>query len=375
MSQILVISNEQGTVAILSKILRTEGYKTLSTDDPAKAKEMMKQEEFSLIISGGDKDWDPELDLVRTAQTELPNVPVVVITQNDGGESTAKALELSPFACIEKPLKVDELLATVQQAIDYADAAAADGMNLNLELEKRYQFGDVVAESAAMRNICGMLSRIAATDVTVLISGEAGTGKGTLAHTIHEHSRRKDKPFVSVACDSKEIDKELFGGDAKGAMATAVGGTLLLREVQGLPIEVQANLAQALEEKEIPARGSQLATPINFRLIATTSVDLAEGVKAGTFNEDLHRLLKIIPIMIPSLRDRGEDIVPMAKQVLRRLVEGQALPNLDPKVLEALEKHSWPGNIPELKDAIKEALDKSGGGDLKVDSLPASVTG
>lgn len=376
MSQILVMSNEQGTVGILSKILRTEGYKTVSTDDPSKATQLMKDQEFSLIMSGGDKDWDPEFELVRAAQAELPNVPVIVITQKDGGESTAKALELRPFACIEKPLKVHELLATVQQAIDYADAAAAGNVNLNLQLETRYQFENIVAESPAMRTVCEMLSRIAATDVTILISGEEGTGKGTLAEAIHLHSRRKDKPFVTAACDSASIDADLFGGGKKkGAAADAAGGTLFLREVQTLPAEVQATLATALDGKEVPARDGKPAIPINVRVIASVSGDLGDAVSQGSFSEELYRHLKVIPITIPPLRERREDIAPMVKQVLQRQVgHGKVLPPIAAEVLEKLEQYSWPGNIPEATKVIKHALKKAGGGELTVKCLPRSVT-
>lgn len=377
MSQILVLSNEKGTVAILSKILRTEGYKTVSTDDASEAVQMMKDKEFSLVISGGDKDWDPEFDLVKAAQAELPDVPVIVITRKDDGQATASAAELGPFACIEKPLKVDELLATVQQAIDYADAAAAGKVNLNLELETRYQFANIVAESPAMRAVCEMLSRIAATEVTVLISGEKGTGKGTLAEAIHLHSRRKEKPFVTVVCDSADVDAALFGGGgSNGGMIDAAGGTLFLREVQGLPAEVQAALATALEQKEVPERGKRAAAPLNVRLIASVTGNLSDAVAKGDFNEELHAALKVIPITIPALRDRHDDIVPMAKQILRSEVgDGKVLPGIAPDVLTKLEEHTWPGNIPEAKDVIRHALEKSGGGELTVDCLPASVTG
>jgi len=377
MSQILVMSNEKGTVGILSKLLRTEGYKTVSTDDPAEAGELMKNQEFSLIITGGDRDWDPEFDLVKVAQAELPNVPVIVIVQKDGGESTAKALELEPFACIEKPLKVDELLVTVQKAIDYADAAAAGNVNLNLQLETRYQFENIVAESPAMRKVCDVLSRIAATEVTVLISGDKGCGKGTLAEAIHKHSRRKDQPFVKVACDSENVEAKLFGGgDAKSGMVKAAGGTLFLREVQTLPTGVQASLAGVLEEKEIPARGGAPAMPVNVRLIASATGDLRDAVEAGSFSEDLFRCLRVMPIAIPPLRERRKDIGPLVKQILQRQVgEGQVLPAIAADALEKLEQYDWPGNLPEAHDVVKHALDSAGGGELTVDCLPPNVRG
>ncbi|MBN2301351.1 MAG: sigma-54-dependent Fis family transcriptional regulator [Lentisphaerae bacterium] len=356
MSQILLLNSEQGTVAILTKLLKTEGFSVKSVNDPVKARELLTSEQFNMVITSAGGTWDSDLEILKLARTKLPAMPAVVIMENTNETLASQISELGVFETITKPLKVDFLLATVQKAIDYNDAAILDGVNLNLKLETVYQLANIVAESPVMRSVCDMASRIAATDVIVLIVGDSGVGKAAMARAIHDNSRRKDGKFVSVDCSDPGIESSLFGDNSRqGAFLEASGGTLLLEKISQLPRQIQKKLLLALQEKKIQGSDKK-PVPVNVRLIVSTRDDLDKLIKGGMFSSELYKILKLIQIKIPPLAVRPDDIMPTFRKVLQRKVKSGALPALDQEVAEIVRRYSWPRNIDEMEEVVEHVL-------------------
>ncbi|MDD4872196.1 MAG: sigma 54-interacting transcriptional regulator, partial [Kiritimatiellae bacterium] len=274
------------------------------------------------------------------------------------------------FACIEKPLKVDKLVSAVQKAVDQGGASGAGNANLHLQLEACYQYENIVAESPAMKSACDMISRVAGTDVTILISGEHGTGKELAARTIHANSRRKEKSIVVVDCSVPDADRDLF---SQNGIEKANGGTFVLHEVSALPKPAQQNLLKCLQERKITSAVSSQVIPLDIRIIATTSTNLQQLVNDGKFNPDLYKYIRIIFIQLAPLRDRQQDIMPTVRQVLLRKAGGKALPVLDPEVINIFQKYSWPGNATEIEYVIDQALKAATEGKITKACLPPEL--
>jgi len=373
MSQILLVSSEKTTSAILVKLLKTEGYKITPASDPSKARDLIQSEKFNLMITtvGKAEAADPIIEIIRDARIQQPAMPVIAIVENDGGVTKGRLSELHLLECIEKPLKVEKLVIAVQKAVDVNDALLAENVNLNLQLEACYQFDNVVAESQAMKSVCDMISRVAGTDVTILVSGEHGTGKELIARTVHANSRRKDKVMMVVDCSNADSQRTLFGPDG---IEKASGGSLILSDINELPQTVQQTLFKCLQERKYTKPGTTQAVPVDVRVIATTSANLQQLVNDGKFLSDLYRLIKIIYIQIPPLRDRRQDIMPIIRQVLRKKIgDGKALPVLESEVTEILQKYSWPGNTSEIDRVLGSALAAASGGKITKANLPPEV--
>ena len=375
MSRILLASSEKSTSAILTKLLKTEGYKVVVVSEEAKAIEQLKAEEFNLLVTtvGRGPDADAFINVIRASRASRPAMPVIAIYESDGGKTAARLADLQLFAAMEKPLKVDKLVSSVQKAVDQQDASLAENVNLNLELETCYQFENIVAESPAMKSVCDMISRVAATDVTMLISGEKGTGKGLIAHAIHSNSRRKAKPISVVNCSGPNAESFLF---ALGGIEKANGGTLFLQGIDEIPFAVQKPLLQCLQDRRINKPGTSLSVPLDVRIIASATGNLQPLVAAGKFLPELFKLIKVIFIQLAPLRERKQDIMPTMLQILRRKVgEGKALPVLEPELAEIFQKYEWPGNVSEVESVLDYALKSAAGGRITKACLPEAVTG
>jgi len=373
MSQILLVIGDKNTSAILVKLLKTEGYKVTSAADPSKAKDMIQSEKFNLMITavGKGAGADEVIDLIRVGRIQQPAMPVIAIVEHDGGKTRDRLSELHLFECIEKPLKVDKLVIAVQKAVDVNDALLAEHVNLNLQLETCYQFEGIVAESQSMKSVCDMISRVAGTDVTILIAGEPGTGKELLARTVHANSRRKDKIMVAVDCSGADAQQVLFG---PGGIEKAVSGTLVLLDIDRLPQASQQMLFKCLHERKLVKAGSSQAVTVDVRIIATTRANLQQLVAEGQFLPDLYKIIKIIYIQIPPLRDRRQDIMPIIRQVLRKKIgDAKALPVLENDVTDMLQNYSWPGNTSEIERVLDKVLASSSGGKITKANLPPEV--
>ena len=372
-SQILMLISDKSTLAILLNLMKTEGYKVAATGDHNEARSLIEKETFDLMIVTADAKWDPDLSLIKLARTKHPNMRIIAIT--DAGQSVAGVVQLGVHSTIEKPLRVDKLLASVQKAVDFSDMPVTETVNLNLQLETVYPYENIVSESPAMKAVCDMISRIAAADISVMISGERGTGKSVIAQAVHLHSRRKDSAMVTVDCAESDAEQRLFGsGNARGALAEANGKTLFLRNVASLPAAAQSRFFTVLQEHAIPSSGGGAGVPLDMRIISSCESNMEQQVVKGAFRSDLYKLLRVIFIKIPPLRERPQDIMPTVRQALRKQVgKGAALPSLAVEVVGVLEKYTWPGNAEEVGKVVDQLLKAAKNGIVARESLPREL--
>jgi DNA-binding NtrC family response regulator len=386
MARILLVDDEPRMLSLLNSILKAEGYEVVSAQDGSKVPDLLHAETFDLMITDIRMTPVDGMELLKIARTARPTMPVIILTAYGSVETAIEAMKLGTFDYVTKPFKMDELVITIQRALEFG-RALTENIELKEELVGRYKFENIVAESPAMRNVCEMIKRVAPADTTVLITGESGTGKELVAKAIHLHSRRKDKRFLAVNCAALPealLESEMFGhmkGAFTGASAnkdglfeTASGGTLFLDEISSMPLSIQGKLLRVLQEKEIRRVGGNENIAVDVRVIAATNTSLESLIQQGKFREDLFYRLSVIPIEIKPLRDRQEDVLPLTYHVLRRETgEGRELPKLAPETRDVLERYSWPGNVRELENAIKHAMTFAQDGKITPDVLPPRI--
>jgi DNA-binding NtrC family response regulator len=373
MSRILLASNEKSISAILIKLLKTEGYKVVSATDTSKAKELLNAEQYNLMIvtAGKGGEADMAADVIAESRAHHTAMPIIAIIESDGGRTATRLSQFQLFACIEKPLKVDKLVSAVQKAVDLGAATESGNVNFNLQLEAYYQYENIVAESPAMKSACDMISRVAGTDVTILISGEPGTGKELVARTIHANSRRKEKNLVVINCSLPDAERDLF---SQNGIEKANGGTLVLQEISGLPKTAQQSLLKCLQERKLTKSDASQPVALDLRIVATTSMNLQQLVSDGKFHPDLYKYVRIIFIQLAPLRDRQQDIIPTIRRILmKKIGEGKVLPVLDQEAIDILQKYSWPGNVDEIELVMEQVLKNVKDGKITKASLPPEI--
>lgn len=386
MAKILLVDDEPSILSVLSVLLKAEGHVVTPVDNGEKAMELFQSSAFDLMISDIRMKPIDGITLLHAARDVRPTMAVLMVTGYGSVETAVEAMKLGAFDYITKPFKVDEMLITVQRALDY-NKTLSENVNLKAQLESRYRFENIIAESPAMRNVCAMIERVAPTDATVLIHGESGTGKELVAKAVHAYSNRKSKLFLPLNCAALPeplLESELFGHvkgaftgaatDKEGLFEAANGGTILLDEISSMPMGIQAKLLRVLQEKEIRRVGGNESIAVDVRVLAATNSRLETLIEKGLFREDLYYRLSVIPIEIKPLRDRTEDILPLVKHFLRKeLGERGVMPEVVPEVIIFFEQYSWPGNVRELENAIKHALTFAKDNVIGISSLPVKM--
>ncbi len=373
-------------MSVLSTLLKAEGHEVVPVLGAEKAQEVIKSQKFDLMISDIRMSPVDGMQLLRMIRKEKPDTAAIMITAYGSVETAVEAMKEGAFDYVTKPFKVDELLITVTRALEYRDAMA-ENVTLKAQLESKYQFENIIAESPAMRKVCEMIERVAPTDTTVLILGESGTGKELVAKALHAHSRRKTKCFLPINCAAMPeplLESEMFGhmkgaftgatANKEGLFETASGGTIFLDEIGAMPLSIQSKLLRVLQEKEVRRVGGNENIPVDVRVLAATNDRLEALIEEGTFREDLFYRLSVIPIEIKPLRERPEDILPLVYHTMRQEVgPNKDLPNIDPEAQLVLEQYPWPGNVRELENAIRHALTFAKDGKVTKDVLPAKI--
>ncbi|MEI6969923.1 MAG: sigma-54 dependent transcriptional regulator [bacterium] len=369
MARILLVDDEPSILSVLNTLLTVEGYQVVPIQDGNKAVQAIKSEEFDLMISDIRMTPISGMELLRLVHDVRPSMAVIMVTAFGSVETAVEALRMGAYDYVTKPFKIDELLITVERALEYKKTMS-ENVDLKAQVGALYKFESIVAESPTMRNLCEMLEHVAPTDTTVLISGESGSGKSLIARTLHEHSSRKGAKFVSVNCEAVPIamlEAELFGyakgasqedpAGKEGAFESATGGTVYLAGIETMPLGIQEKLVRMLQEKEIARVGGTSKTRVNIRILAGTSINLERLIREGRFREDLYYRLSVIPMEIKPLRDRKEDILPLVYHtILKELGAGAEMPALEPQVRDILINYTWPGNARELVSAVKHAV-------------------
>ena len=368
--RILVVDDELVICESCQRILEEEGLEVETVLSGAEAFGKMKENPFDIVITDLKMPGIDGMEVLRTLRREYPDTIVIMITGFSTVETAVEAMKLGAFDYIPKPFTPDEVSIVVKKAIEQKNLLL-ENVYLRQELREKYGFHNVVGKSKKMQEIYRIIAKVAPTDSTVLINGQSGTGKELIARAIHFNSARRDKQFVTVDCavlSENLLESELFGhvrGSFTGAVTTkpglfevADGGTVFLDEISNISLAIQAKLLRVLQEREFTPVGGTKAKKVDIRLIAATNKDLEKMIKEGTFREDLYYRLNIVPICLPLLRERHEDIPALSVHFLKKYSEemGKAIKGFTPEAMEKLMKYPWPGNVRELENVIERTV-------------------
>jgi DNA-binding NtrC family response regulator len=387
MAKILLIDDEPSILAVLGTLLKAEGHEVTPALGGDKALDIIRKSQFDLMLCDIRMTPIDGMEILKQAKQMQPTMAAIVLTAYGSVETAIAAMKFGAFDYVTKPFKVDELMITVQRALDYT-RAVSENVSLKAKLQTQYRLENIVAESVSMQAVCELIQKVAPTDATVLIYGESGTGKELVARAIHACSRRHDKNFLPVNCAALPeplLESEMFGHvrgaftgatvNKAGLFEAATGGTIFLDEIGAMPPSIQAKLLRVLQDKQVRPVGSNESTPVDARVLAATNNRLETLMKAGTFREDLYYRLSVIPIEVKPLRERREDILPLLFHFLRKEVpEGTEPPSIDPEVRALVEAYDWPGNVRELENSIKHAIALSRDGKITRESMPPRIT-
>ncbi len=365
----MLVDNEVGILSVLTTLLKAEEHEVVPISKSGEAANLIRSQRFDLMIIDIRMQPPDGMTLLKLAREEQPTVPVIMFTAYGTIESAIETIKLGAFHYLTKPFKVDELLITVQRALQYS-RVLNDNASLRAQLSARAGFGSIISESRAMRNLCETIARVAATDTTLLITGESGTGKELVARSIHAQSNRANKRFVAVNCAALPealLESEMFGhvkgaftGAAtakKGLFEAANDGTIFLDEIGSMPLSLQGKLLRVLQEREIRNVGGTETVAVNARVLAATNTRLENLIEEQRFRTDLFYRLNVIPIEISPLRERREDILPLVWHFVKReTAPDDQLPVLTPEARDILERYDWPGNAREIENAVKHAM-------------------
>ena len=386
MAKVLLIDDEITMVQMVTELLREDGHEVFPCSNYNAALEALEAQQPELVITDlyldKTKAWG--MEILQKARALNPPAIVIVMTGYASVESAVDAMKKGAFTYLEKPFKLDEFKLSVQRALSYNEAVS-ENVYLRKQLKKKYQFNQIVGNSSQMQDVFKMIERVADTDSTILILGESGTGKELVARALHFNSRRQFAPFIPVNCSALPenlLESELFGhrkgaftgavADKKGLFQEADGGTIFLDEIGTMPPMLQSRLLRVLQEKEVRRVGDNVPIYVNVRVLAATNEALEKRVKEGTFREDLYYRLNVIPINLPPLRDRRDDIPLLAMHFLKNKVSGQSGKpfQITKRSLDVLSAHNWPGNVRELENALERACALCEGNTIRVSDLP-----
>jgi nitrogen regulation protein NR(I) len=385
--QVLIVDDEPNLRKILSAQLTRDGYDVLTAEDGEQGLAQLEEHHIDLVITDLKMPKVDGMALLKRALVDEPDLPIILITAHGTIDTAVEALKAGAFDFVTKPFDKDEVRQIVSKALKTRELRGADATPASAGQGARF---GIIGHSAGILELYAILERVADTPTTALITGESGTGKELVARALHEHSSRKDKPFIKVNCAAipKElIESELFGYE-RGAFTGAVtskpgrfelanGGTLFLDEIGEIPIEMQVKLLRALQESEFERVGGIKTIRVDVRLVAATNRDLKKLIAAGSFREDLFYRLNVVPVRLPALRERTGDIPLLVEHFLgkfndrlRKKVEG-----VEPEALEILVQYPWPGNIRELENVIERAVLFCDTQRLSAGNLPAEIRG
>lgn len=386
-SRILIVEDEEKLRRVLELQLRSAGFEV---DLAGSAEEGLKlAERASLVLTDLRLPGMDGLELISRIRAQNSHTPIVVMTAFGTVETAVEAMKKGAADFLLKPFSLDHLMTVLNKALEVR-ALQDENRKLKEELGRRYDFANIVGHSPAMQEIFATIQRVAPTRATVLLAGESGTGKDLIARAIHHHSPRRDRPFVKINCSALPenlMESELFGfekGAFTGAIAAKPGkfeqadtGTVFLDEIGDVPASVQVKLLRVLQEREFERLGSNKTRHIDVRVVAATNQDLRAALEQGTFREDLYYRLNVVPINLPPLRERREDIPFLAEHFVRKLgpAVGSPVETITEEAIQRLQSYHWPGNVRELENVIERSLvlcpgTKLDAADIRLDIAP-----
>ena len=389
MAKVLLVDDEVTMVQLVSESLRALGHEVFPFSNGNAALDALKSNTPEIVVTDLylDKTRAHGLDILKQAR-EMDSPPVVIVITGFGSIETAvEAMKLGAFDYLEKPFKLDELKLSIERALSYNEAVS-ENVYLRKQLKTKYHFSQIIGSSEPMQAVFKMIERIAETDSTALIRGESGTGKELVAKAIHFNSRRKTRPFVPVNCSALPenlLESELFGHrkgaftgavtDKKGLFEEAEGGTIFLDEIGSMSATLQSRLLRVLQEKEVRRVGDNIPIYVDVRVVAATNEPLEDKIKDNTFREDLYYRLNVIPVNLPSLRDRKDDLPLLVGHFLKDKVHPRSGNTFQVTkiAMDTLGLHNWPGNVRELENVVERACALSESHVIRKDDLPPSI--
>jgi two-component system response regulator PilR (NtrC family) len=388
-ARILVVDDEPSMRELLGIVLRREGYDVILADNGQSAVELLEREPVDVLISDINMPDMSGVEVLRAAKKIDQDILGIMITAFASTETAIEAMRLGACDYLSKPFDIDLLKMKVREKVDNR-LLRQENVLLKRTLGLSHQFSNIIGRSAAMLDVFKMIETIARTNSTIMITGESGTGKGLVAQAVHFNSLRREKPMVSLNCGAMPetlLESELFGhmrgaftgadSNKKGLLEVAEKGTIFLDEIGEMSGVMQVKLLRVLQERKFRRVGGLEELTADIRVIAATNQDLEKAVTEGRFREDLFYRINVIPIALPPLRDRREDIPLLAEHFLAKYAEQMQKPitGISRPALEMLLKHDWPGNIRELENVLERAVALEATPTVLVESLPATIRG
>ena len=387
--RLLIVDDEASMLEFLGLLFQGEGYSVETASSVAEARRMLGERGYDLVLCDILMPDGSGLDLLREVKGNGAATAVIMMTAYTSTSSAIEAMKLGAYDYISKPFDVEELKVVVQKALEKAELVD-ENVYLKRELQERYRFGNIVGRGPKMRVVFGLIDRVARTSSTVLIHGESGTGKELVARAIHYAGPRAERRFLSINCGALPetlLESELFGHE-KGAFTGAVrekkglfqeagGGTLFLDEIGEMTAAMQVKLLRALQERVVRKVGGNEEEPVDARIIAATNQNLEERIQKGSFREDLYYRINVIPIPLPALRERREDIPALVDFFLAKYSREMEVPlrRISVEAMRLLEAYDWPGNVRELENLVERAVALSPSEVVTAQDLPAQVRG
>jgi len=382
--RVLLVDDDRVARVPLRDDIREAGYEVDEAGSAEEALDLLRRNPYDVVVTDLRMPGMDGIELLERIKAQRPDAEVIVITAYGTVQTAVRAMKLGAYEYLTKPFDNEELLLLLER-IRKVREVMAENLRLRRRLEEKYRLEDMVGKSHSMQEVFRLIRTVAPSDSTVLLQGETGTGKELAAYAIHELSHRRNGPFVKVSCAalSRELlESELFG-HVKGAFTSAVrdkpgkfeladGGTIFLDEVDDIPLELQVKLLRVLQEREFERVGGTRTLKVDVRVIAATKVDLLERVRRGLFRKDLYYRLNVVPIRLPPLRERREDIPLLVEHFLKHFgAEGKI--TISPEAMKLLMDYDWPGNVRELENLVERLVVVGAGPQVRPEDLPPEV--
>ncbi len=386
--KILIVDDEISTTETLQGFLKKKGFDVTAEHDPETAVELIREKEYDLMIADYRMPKMNGLELIQKVREIDPVVAIIMISAYGKIETAVQIMKSGASDYLTKPIDLKELLLLIDKCIENRNLLV-ENRQLKDILQERFRFENIVGNSSGLNEVMSMVQRVASSNATVILRGESGTGKELIAMALHFASERKDKPFVKVSCAALPeslLESELFGHvkgsftgaitDRKGKFEEADSGTIFLDEIGEISQTTQTKLLRVLQEREFERVGSNQTIKVDVRIIAATNKDLEEAVRMKEIRDDLYYRLNVVPIFIPPLRKRREDIVPLIEHFTSKFAKenNRKIKGVTQEAQKALIKYDFPGNIRELENIIERAIVLARDEVISIKDLPMTVT-